>query len=262
MKRPPDLLRLIVPDAHGNHVNKAAWGAMIADAKRDKPKECVILGDFMDCGAFKRHPSSYAVENREDCYEDDAEAANGMLDDLQSVVDGPIHFIEGNHEVFVERWVIGKLPNQRDVEAFVGRYSPAARMRLKERGIRYYRRDRNHMGIATHGTIRLGKCFFTHGISAAKFATFIHLDRFASNVVHGHTHRMQMGGSRNLQCDNMIAYCPGTLADLQPLYAHTMPSQWTHGYGVQVVSRSGLFETIHRPIYKGQSVHGLMRRAA
>jgi hypothetical protein len=50
------------------------------------------------------------------------------------------------------------------------------------------------------------------------------------------------------------AWCPGTLAKLQPLYAHTSPSSWSHGYGVQWVLPSGKFAHMNVAIAGGESM--------
>jgi hypothetical protein len=59
------------------------------------------------------------------------------------------------------------------------------------------------------------------------------------------------------------AWCPGTLAKLQPLYMHTSPTSWSHGYGLQFVSSSGVFMHLNVPIHKGKSLlPKALRRAA
>ena len=45
----------------------------------------------------------------------------------------------------------------------------------------------------------------------------------------------------------------GCLALKQQLYQHSRPSNHVHGYGIQLVSRSGHFLTISVPIIKGVS---------
>ena len=65
------------------------------------------------------------------------------------------------------------------------------------------------MGLSIPGAIRLGKCCFVHGIAASKHATYTHLTRFGTNVVHGHTHRRQSAGERTVMSDGFEAWCPG-----------------------------------------------------
>src|SRR5690606_24000904 len=132
---------------------------------------------------------------------------------------------------------------------------------LRRRGIRYYRSSEMYQGLSVPGSIRLGKCFFTHGVSHSKHASAAHLERFGASVVHGHVHRSMSVVSRTVTSDALGAWCPGTLAKLQPLYRHTTPTTWTHGYGVQFVNKTtGTFMHVNVPIFKGTSgLHDAMQ---
>jgi hypothetical protein len=54
--------------------------------------------------------------------------------------------------------------------------------------------------------------------------------------------------------DGIGAWCPGTLAKLQPLYRHTAPTSWSHGYAVQFINERGNFLHINVPIIQGRSI--------
>lgn len=250
------LIRVIIPDFHGEHIDLRAREAFLRDLSRLDADEGVILGDGLDCaGTFSAHQRSYTNELAES-YEDDCAAANSFLDEVQRLtprVDW--HYIEGNHEAHVERWAARMFASKKDADALLEVYGPAKALRLKERGMKYYKRSESYMGLSIPGTIRLGKCFFTHGIAHSKFATATHLHRFGANVVHGHTHRSQSHIERTVSSDGFGAWCPGTLAKLQPLYKHTAPTDWSHGYGLQFVNRkSGRFVHWNVPILGGESL--------
>jgi hypothetical protein len=134
------------------------------------------------------------------------------------------------------------------------RFGPEKVLDLKRRGIRYFKRSEFYMGISIPGTIKLGKCFFTHGISASKHAASVHLARFGANVVFGHIHRSQSVIERTVSADGIGAWSPGTLAKLQPLYMHTAPTTWSHGYGLQIINKSGNFAHFNIPILNGVSM--------
>lgn len=257
MKKPSrHLIRLIVPDSHGEHVDKKALKAMLADAKALRPDEVVLLGDHLDCGGtFSQHQRNYTKEMTES-YDDDCDAANAMLDDLQATAPNAVfHYLEGNHEAHVERWASRVCVSKKTADMIIEKLGPATVLRLKERGIRYYRTSEHYMGLSVPGTIRLGKCYFTHGISHSRHAAAQHLARFCANVVFGHVHRSQSVIERTVTSDGFGAWCPGTLAKLQPLYRHTAPTSWSHGYGVQFVNRSsGRFIHLNVPIIDGSSL--------
>lgn len=247
--------RVIIPDSHGNHIDPLARKAFLGDLRRIRPRQIVMLGDHLDCGGlFSAHQRTYTAEMTES-YEDDCSAANSFLDAIQAAApDADIHYIEGNHEQHVERWVARNFERRRDAEALLDVWGPERKLQLKARGIRYYKRSRHYNGCSIPGTVRLGKCFFTHGFAAGVSATRVHLVRFGANVVHGHTHRAASIFERTVKSDGHGAHSPGTLAKLQPLYQHTSPSDWVHGYAVQELAKSGRFLHINVPIHKGESL--------
>ena len=214
-----------------------------------------MLGDHLDCGGtFSTHQRSYTNELTES-YADDVAATNEFLDLIQKASPkARIYYLEGNHEAHIERFCSRTFVSHKDAVKVLGHVGPKAVLRLKERGISYYERSTQYMGISIPGTIRLGKCFFTHGISAAKHAASVHLARFGANVVFGHVHRSQSVIERSVSKDAFGSWCPGTLAKLQPLYVHTAPTTWSHGYGVQFVAPSGKFIHLNVPILNGESL--------
>ncbi len=188
-------------------------------------------------------------------YEDDVAATNAFFDLLQArAPKARIHYIEGNHEAHVERWASRTFANHKDATSLLDKYGPIAVLRLKARGISYYKRSEMYQGLSIQGTIRLGKCFFTHGISYSKHAASVHLSRFNAPVVFGHVHRSMSVLERTVTSDGIGAWCPGTLAKLQPLYMHTSPTSWSHGYGLQFINPSGRFLHVQVPIYRGKSL--------
>lgn len=248
-------IRLIIPDSHGNHIDMAAAKALVKDCKALTPDEIVFLGDHLDCGGtFNSHQRTYTNELTES-YEDDCQAANWFLDAVQfASPKAECYYLEGNHEQHVERWAARAFHSRKDAEGLLAVYGPEKALRLKDRGVRYFRRSEKYMSLSIEGTIRLGKCYFTHGISASKHASAQHLSRFGANVVFGHTHRAQSTVERTVTSDGFGAWNPGTLAKLQPLYMHTNPSSWSHGYALQFVAPSGRFVHWNVPIMGGQSL--------
>ena len=254
--------RVIIPDSHGNHIDPDAAKAFLADLKVIDPDEVIFLGDHLDAGGtFNSHQRTYTNEFTES-YEDDVNAANDFIDAVQRNAPraaGATHYIEGNHEQHVERWAARNFHSHRDAEMFLERMGPAAALKLKERGIAYYRRSIFYQGLAIPGCIQLGKCFFVHGISHAKHADSVHLQRFGASVVFGHIHRSMGRVERTVTSGGHGAWCPGTLAKLQPLYKHTAPSDWSHGYAVQEVLASGHFHHTNVPIFGDRTIASIQR---
>jgi hypothetical protein len=243
--------RVIIPDSHGNHIDPVARDAFLADLKILCPEEIVGLGDHLDCGGtFNAHQVTYSNELAEN-YEDDVNAANAFFDACMAYApDASWDVLEGNHELHVERWTARNVRNQREAEYLVKHFGPEKLCKYADRGFRYYKSQDFHMGLTVRGSIKIDKCFFTHGISHSKHADDAHLAAFSSNVVFGHVHRVLEVRSRTVTSQGHGAWSPGTLAKLQPLYRHTEPTTWSHGYGLQFVNKStGRFAHWNVPIF-------------
>ena len=253
--RPDDFVRVFVPDSHGAHADPAAVGAFLADLKALNPHEVVMLGDHVDCGGFLalHHTLGYVAESTY-TYEDDIRATNDFLDAIQKAAPrARIHYIEGNHEARVEKWCLTvTLRSGRDAEGLRQRNAPEFLLRLKERGIPYYRRAMRYDGLPIPGCIKLGKTFVIHepgrGGRPEQYAR-----QFGGCVVHGHEHRARSAVVRTVAAGEIGAWCPGTLAVQQPYYFHTNLTDHSHGHLVQNVSRSGGFLMVLVPIINGVS---------
>lgn len=250
------LLRVIVPDSHGEHIDTFARDAFLNDLTRLRPDEMILLGDHLDCGGtFNSHQRNYTNEMTES-YADDVAATNDFFDKMQERAPSAEWFyMEGNHEQHVERWAARNFHSHKDARLALDRFGPAAVLDLKGRGIQYFKRSEFYCGLSVPGLIKRGKCHYVHGISHAKHAASKHLERVGGNVCFGHVHRSQSVCERNVSSDGYGAWCPGTLAKLQPLYRHTQPSDWQHGYGVQFANaRTGKFMHWNVPIMRDVSL--------
>lgn len=251
-----DFCRVIIPDTHGSKIDKPAAEAFLNDLSSLAPREIVMLGDHLDCGGFlaQHHTMGYVAET-DYAFEDDAREANHFLDEVQSRAPGAeIHYLEGNHERRIERWIVTQtLSNPKDAAYFRDRFSVGIVLNLEKRGVHWYRQGTFHMGLSIPATIRLGKCSFTHGTRAGANAANATLNDFGTNVVFGHTHRADSYTKRTVADGVIGAWNPGCLTVLQPMWRHTQITGWSHGYGLQLVRDSGEFLHINVPIIDGKS---------
>lgn len=247
--------RFIIPDSHGLHIDPAAESALIRDLRNVRPKHIILLGDHLDCGGtFSAHQRTYTLEMSE-TYADDCKAANNFLDRIQEAApSAEIDYLEGNHEQHVERWAARNFERRKDADMLVEKFGPEAVLQLKDRGIKYFKRTERYQGLSIPGTIKRGKCYFTHGIAVGRAGAQRHIDRFGANVVFGHCHISISLIERTVTSDGHGAWSPGTLAKLQPLYMHTAPSNWSQGYALQELAKSGRFLHLQVPIHKGKSL--------
>ena len=256
-----DYVRFIVPDVHGCHMDKKAVAAMLGDLESLKPKEIIIMGDFLSCDGFlAQHFTLAYVTQSTYSYDDDVGAAFDLLNKIQAAApNAEIHYIEGNHEARVEKYCVTTAqrsgsPNV-SVEAEHLRllYGTEYVLDLEKRGIPLYRQGQFYHGLGIPATIKLGKCHFTHGITTSQNAAKVHVERFGGNVVFGHTHRADSYHIRTVGSGVIGAWSPGCLCELQPLYMHQTVSNWSHGYGIQLVKSNGDFLHINVPIRDGKS---------
>ena len=256
-----DYVRFIIPDVHGCKMHKPAVAAMLGDLESLKPKEIVIMGDFLDCGGFlaQHHTLGY-VEQSTYKFDEDVAAGNDLLDKIQEAApDADIHFLEGNHEARIEKYCVtnalrnGAPDISIEAEHLRMLYGTEHVLHLKDRNIQLYRQGKYYHGLGLPSTIKLGKCHFVHGISTAVNAAKVHAERFGGNVVFAHSHRADSYHIRTISAGVIGAWNPGCLCELQELYMHQNISNWSHGYGLQLVKSDGDFLHINVPIRDGKS---------
>lgn len=248
--------RVVVPDTHGCLVDRDAIAAFLGDLASIRPAEIVLLGDHLECGNFlaEKHTLGYVAQT-DYCFEDDVAATNLLLDQIQEIAPGAtVDYLEGNHERRIENWcVTHSKRHKRDADYLRGMFSADTVLSIEKRGFRWIRQGVFYDGLSVPATIRKGHCHFTHGSSTATHAASVHVRKFGGNVVYGHTHRGDYFPVRTVKDGTIAAWSPGCLCRLQPLWQHTNPTDWTHGYGLQLVNPDGTFLHINVPIIDGKS---------
>ncbi len=252
-----DTVRVIMPDSHAHHIDGPAFAAFLADVKTLNPDEFVGLGDHCDAGGFlaAHHILGYVAQLDECSWEQDLAAWESQLNALTNAASrAKITLLAGNHESRVEKWAVQQsLGNQRDAGMLRAALSPEDRLDYAGRGIDYVQYGEQREGVPVRGAIRIGKCYFTHGFALGKDAARNHAIKFGAPVVYGHTHTPATYFGKTVHGGVHAAWNFGCLCKLAPRYMHNNPDNWAHGYGIQLIARSGLFTTIHVPIIKGVS---------
>lgn len=256
-----DRVRVICCDVHGSAMDRPAVDAFLGDLRKWNPDEIVLLGDIVECGGFlaAHHTLGYVAQT-EYSWQQDIAAGNWFLDEIQKAAPkAEIHYIEGNHEDRVERWVVDQtLRHQRDSEFLRSMLAPDVLLRLAERGVRYYKRSGEYVPGLPPGWIKLGKIFFVHELGGGRNAASAAVGRTAGNVVYAHTHQEDTASMVLPGVGLVKAWNPGCLCQRQPLWRHSNPTNWSHGYGVQFITTSGDFLHVNVPIWEGRSLVGSM----
>lgn len=248
--------RVAIPDTHGSQADRPAIAALLKDLEILQPREIILLGDHLDCGGFlAQHWTLGFVAQTEETWEDDINAANSFLDATQKTVKQcEYHYLFGNHENRVEKWCVTQaLKNQTDAKYLFSLTHPAKVLHLEKRNIAFYEQNTNYQGLTVRGTIKLGNCYFTHGVRTGVHATRRILMDFGGNIVHGHTHTSGMATDVSVSEGLISGWCPGCLCKLGPLWNMSAPTNWSHGYHLQIVRNDNAFLGINVPIIHGKS---------
>jgi predicted phosphodiesterase len=248
--------RLVIPDSHGQFINKRAAQAAIEISRKVKPDEIVFLGDQLDASGLFSHFKRQYLSDRYDFRKDVSMCLEFMGDVIGAASDvkGPapaVYMLEGNHENHVERWIADVATS--DTEDFLdGALNPYALLKLKERGVTYVKRSDLRKGLSVRGVLMLKGCAFMHGGYLSIHATHRHAIAFGANICHGHTHRSASVILRRPTGELYSGHCPGTLAEFAPLYQQTTPESWSHGVGLQFVDSQGTLNHYNVSINNGK----------
>lgn len=253
-----DYVRIAVPDTHGCHADELALASFLGDLEALSPsvKEIVLLGDHLDCGGFlAQHWTLGYVAETSYTFEDDVSATNQFLDKIQELCpSAKIYYLEGNHERRLSKWCVTQaLKNAQDAAYLQSLFGVDSVLSIEKRGIQLYEQGKFYDRLPIPATIRLGRCFFTHGSRTGQNPAKLMLSDFAGNVVFGHVHRMDSYTTRTVNDGVIGAWTPGCLTKLQPLWNHTQVTGWSHGYGMQLVRDNGDFLHVNVPIIDGKS---------
>ncbi len=252
--------RVAIPDSHGAHIDPLARAAFLSDLEYLQPKEVVWLGDHVDCGGFlaEHHTIGFVAEMAYG-YVDDIGAANSFIDDVQKRSTDATHvMVCGNHEHRIERWCCTHARGNAHTAALLfDKLGVPANLHLAQRGIRFIGRGDIEPECRVRGAIKLGCCYFVHDVSTARNAAQVAIGKWGANVCFGDTHRFDMAISRKADRD-IVGVTNGCLSTLRPFWQETNITDWSHGYGVQIVAPSGEFLHIFVPIIDGKSLLGPM----
>lgn len=226
---------VVVSDVHVPYQSKEA-NAAVCDLMRDiRPDGLVVDGDFLDLIEVSRHATASVAQLEGLRISKSFDAGNDQLDDYFDA-GGPQmkdnHFIDGNHEDRLRRWIASG-----DNAVWLGdeSVSIAKRLRFKERGVVY------HEGYPK-AHVKLGHLLITHGRWCNKYAAATHMDRYGHAVLVGHVHASGMHRGSALE-KQKAGYVQGHMGDANSVamsYA-PVPNNWSQGFSIVTVEKNGNF---------------------
>jgi len=228
---------LVVPDSHHPYVDHRAWDLLIQVGKVFKPNTIISIGDLADFYAVSSHSKD---PRRSHSLEDEVDAVNKALDDLDSFGAKDKRYIAGNHEDRLTRYLMDKAP-----ELFNTVKIPEL-FKLKERGWSYipYKED-----------TKIGRMWFTHDVGVAgRNATFKALDTYQHSIVTGHSHRLQYIVEGNAVGEYKLSAQFGWLGDAKKIdymARANVRKNWALGFGLGYIDEeSGIVYLTPVPIVK------------
>lgn len=250
-------LRVFCGDSHGAYEDAAAVSAFIEDLKLLNPAEVIHVGDILEAGTFlAQHHVIGTVAQSQYTFEDDVNAANNLLDRIQSAAPrAKITLIEGNHDARIEKacltWALQK---QIDAKYLLNLFSPQVVLNLEKRGVRFIKRTECYDGLNLHGTIKLEfGVLVQHGEAfCGPNSTRQHVLSCASSVIHGHNHRLDAYYIDSV--DGIFGgWGTGCLCQRRPLWQLSKVTGWVTGFLVQVVTPGVGYTCFPVPIVDGVS---------
>jgi len=208
---------LFISDAHRPYHDERAWRLVIEVGKDLKPYGIVCIGDFADFYSVSSHSKDPA--RRASLAEELMEVHSG-LNDLDSLGAADKHYIGGNHEDRLTRYLRDKAP-----ELFGVTDIPSV-LNLGGRGWNY---------TPYKEYTKRGKLHMTHDVgTAGRYATFKALDTFQHSIITGHAHRLQYVVEGNAVGEYKLSAQFGWLGDRTQIdYMHQarVNKDWALGFG-------------------------------
>lgn len=244
VNRTPERPRMvvIVSDIHVPYHCEKAVNAFFDFLKETQPDEVVLNGDVADMHGASLHGDSLS----ENLLQEEIGCVNNFLDTVQQLApQARIHYVEGNHEERLTRYIERRAPNMR------GMTSVPELLGLNERGIGWTPYGKVHFLSdkvgCTHGTL--------HGTNYARDT----LVKYGMSLFVGHAHRPAVAtmGVAGKDSDTVrgVFGC-GCLIPVDSVPYMKGPTSWTQGFGVCYIMPDGTFTPYLVNMAKGRFVWG------
>lgn len=237
---------IVLNDIHIPKQNKAALSCALKSMKLIKPDYVILNGDIMDCGFCSRHSRFHPPKcNWTDSQffnaaKKDYQQMNWFLDQVEKNAPKAQKIYQlGNHEMWLKDF-IKESPQTRQ-----GLFGLEERLSLKKR---------KYKVLTYNQPIKLGKLKIIHGTYTSQHHAKKHVESYASSVLYGHLHDIQVYSKVTDDAITHMGWCNGCLCDLNPDYLRNKPQNWSHGFAVVYVWPNGHFQVDVIRIHKGRCV--------
>jgi len=232
---------LVCSDAHHPYVDRLAWNTFLAAGHELRPDVLVVIGDFADAYSVSQHRKD---PNRRARIQDELDACNVALDELDAFRAPVKLFCEGNHETRLPRYIADNAGAIAGLVQSIPQY-----FRLAERGWEW---------VPYQSFKRIGKVAFTHDVGRSGVNTARQsLVDFGGNLFVGHSHRGGVAYQGTVDHDPHFCVNVGWLGDLDSIdYVHKARAarDWQHGFGYATQTADGMTWGQFIPILNGRCV--------
>ena len=149
------------------------------------------------------------------------------------------HFIQGNHEVWLDKFVT-RYP-------YLKHYMTDKALKLKERGYKYHPYNRKKL-------LKIGKLNFSHGKYVPKYHAFKHLDMYGESIMYGHTHDLQRF-TKTTAGGTISAWSLGCLKDIEADedWLSGRLTNWNHAFAIVDFFKNGYYKVEVIEIINGKT---------
>ena len=238
---------IVTPDKHFPIHDKKAISVVCQAIELVKPDTYIDLGDTGEWEHFSSHywkgRSAKPMEDLIPLLDKDVSDVNAGMDIIDKSLDKvnckERHFVQGNHEVWLDKFVV-RYP-------YLKEYTTYNALRLKERGYKYHPYNRKKL-------LKKGKLNFTHGKYVPKYHAFKHLDMYGESIMYGHTHDLQRF-TKTTAGGTISAWSLGCLKDIEADedWLSGRLTNWNHAFAIIDFFKNGNYKVEIVEIIKGRT---------
>ena len=217
---------VVTPDKHFPLHDQKAINVVCKSIEIIKPDAYIDLGDTGEWEHFSTHywkgRNAKPMEDLIPLLDKDLKAVNKGMNQIDKSLDKAKckerYFIQGNHEVWLDKFVI-RYP-------YLEQYITENALKLKERGYEYYPYNKKD-------NLKIGKLNFTHGKFTGKYHSFQHIDVYGENIIYGHTHDLQRF-TKTRKGGTISAWSLGCLKDIEidEDWLGGRLTNWNHAFAI------------------------------
>lgn len=239
---------IVIPDMHVPEHDPAALEAIMRFGEYYKPHGIINIGDFMEMEAVSHWPAKDLRPRR---LVPQIQAGRDILQAFNDRLGPQLVFrcfLTGNHEDWLDQYIIAKAPELFDGLPELGiDVSITSLLNLKKYG---------YTIIPLNEILAIGKhCNFIHGYYTGLYHANKHLNVFKVNIYSGHLHDVQSMTHVSVRGVHE-AMSLGCLRDLNAPFLKGRPNNWSHAIGIFEFRKDGGFTRYVPIITRGKFSFG------